>query len=334
MVCDRDWQVPEELDAGYAATFSRLRGLYRSRGLSWEDAADLAQEAIARALLHLRRHGCNGEPVTPLVNKIASNLLIDHLRSNRGRIVSLDGEDIDVDEPALDPSEEVARRHVRNEVRAAIASLPERHQHAIAMSLDGRTPAEIADHLGIRRNAADALLFRARRGLADLLRAAGTGAWVAILVVVAHLRTAGRRVADMSRAVPAALVSSQAGVNLAGAAVATAMAFGTVSAAPAAAGAGVPATDRPASAAPAVAAHATPERLTPKPSSLASASLGVREHRATVATRAPGSDEDVTVETWHRRDPNNRGVTGPILDQATVTMCALAASGCEPGGTP
>jgi RNA polymerase sigma factor (sigma-70 family) len=337
MVCDRDWQVPEELDGGYAATFGRLRALYRSRGLSKDDAADLAQEAIARALLHLRRHGCNGEPVTPLVNRIAANLLVDHLRANHSRVVSLEASEIDVDEPSADPSEEFARRHLRNEVRTAIAALPDRHQRVISMSLDGRTPAEIADDLGIRRNAADALLFRARRGLAELLRTAGAGAWAAAVLVALRVRHGARRGIDLARATPAAFLSTQPGVNLATAAIATVMAVGSVASSPAVAAA---ASRAPAQTPAVVVTTVTTQSETPTavdaPSSaggvVTNASVDARSHD--VSVRGGGDSEDPAVRTWHNRDPDNRGVTGPVLDSATTTTCDLALAVCEaPGGS-
>jgi RNA polymerase sigma-70 factor, ECF subfamily len=175
-------ELPDELDDAYAQTFDRLRRMFRARGCSAEEAADLAQEAAIRAFTHIRRWGVNGAGLDPLLNRIARNLLIDRYRRVTPHLVSLDSAD-DIHDPTQDPSEEVARRQRRTAVQSAIRSLPVRHQKAIVYSLSGLSPEEVGRQMGIGRNAADALLHRARRSLREHLAPVREGMWGIALAV-------------------------------------------------------------------------------------------------------------------------------------------------------
>lgn len=166
--------LPEELQAAYAQTFDRLRRMFRARGCTPEEAADLAQDAAVRAYVHIRRWGVNGTGLDPLLNRIARNLLIDRYRRTTPHIVPLDDAG-ELHDPDQDPTEEVARRQRSRAVHTAIQDLPVRHQTAITYSLSGLSPEEVGRRMGIGRNAADALLHRARRSLKERLQTAGEG---------------------------------------------------------------------------------------------------------------------------------------------------------------
>lgn len=168
-------EIPAELDATYRRTFNRLKGLFRARGCTPEEAADLAQEAAMRAYMHVQRWGVSGEGLDPLINRIARNLLIDRHRRVTPYLVPLENA-AEVHDPGADPPEEIIRRQRSHEVRTAVEELPDRHQTALRYSMKGMTPAEVGDQLGIGRNAADALLHRARRSLRERLRHIGEGA--------------------------------------------------------------------------------------------------------------------------------------------------------------
>src|SRR5437867_6478036 len=116
--------------------------MFRARGCSPEESADLAQEAAVRAFMHIRRWGVAGAGLDPLLNRIARNLLIDRYRRVTPHLVPLDSAD-EIHDPAQDPSEEVARRQRRTAVQSAIRSLPARHQKAIVASLSGLSPEEV-----------------------------------------------------------------------------------------------------------------------------------------------------------------------------------------------
>lgn len=166
--------LPDELQQAYAQTFDRLRRMFRARGCTPEESADLAQDAAVRAFVHIRRWGVNGTGLDPLLNRIARNLLIDRYRRTTPHIVPLDDAG-ELQDPDQDPTEEVARRQRTHAVRSAIRGLPVRHQTAITYSLNGLTPEEVGRRMGIGRNAADALLHRARRSLKERLQTAGEG---------------------------------------------------------------------------------------------------------------------------------------------------------------
>ncbi|HEX9696851.1 MAG TPA: sigma-70 family RNA polymerase sigma factor [Actinomycetota bacterium] len=185
-------EIPPELDQTYRRTFARLKGLFRARGCTPEEAADLAQEAAMRAYMHVQRWGVSGEGLDPLINRIARNLLIDRHRRVVPHLVSLDNAE-DVGDPAADPPEEVFRRQRTREVRSAVSELPHRHQTALMYSLGGMTPAEVGDRLGIGRNAADALLHRARRSLRERLRHVGEGTFGVVFWFKIRAREAAAR---------------------------------------------------------------------------------------------------------------------------------------------
>ncbi len=150
--------------------------MFRARGCTPEEAADLAQDAAVRAFVHIRRWGVASGGLDPLLNRIARNLLIDRYRRTTPHLVPLDSAH-EIHDPAQDPTEEVARRQRRRAVHHAIRELPTRHQSAIKYSLSGMTPEEVGKQLGIGRNAADALLHRARRSLKEHLAPVRDGMW-------------------------------------------------------------------------------------------------------------------------------------------------------------
>ncbi len=166
--------------------------MFRARGCTPEESADLAQDAAVRAFVHIRRWGVASGGLDPLLNRIARNLLIDRYRRTSPRLVPLDSAQ-ELHDPEQDPTEEVARRQRRRAVHHAIRELPSRHQRAITYSLSGMTPEEVGKQLGIGRNAADALLHRARRSLKEYLSPVRDGMWgIALAVRVRYDRVMRR----------------------------------------------------------------------------------------------------------------------------------------------
>ena len=214
--------LPEELQQTYTQTFDRLRRMFRARGCTPEESADLAQEAAVRAFVHIRRWGVNGSGLDPLLNRIARNLLIDRYRRTTPHIVPLDDAG-ELHDPEQDPTEEVARRQRSHAVHAAIRGLPARHKAAITYSLNGLTPEEVGRRLGIGRNAADALLHRARRSLKERLETVGEGMFGVALGFRVRWDRIVRRVTggaiDAHGADMGMVAASSVGVSLATAAV-------------------------------------------------------------------------------------------------------------------
>ncbi|HEX9776177.1 MAG TPA: sigma-70 family RNA polymerase sigma factor [Actinomycetota bacterium] len=188
-----------ELEAEYLTTFRQLRGWFVGRGIGREEAADLAQDTIARALLHVRRRGPGShETLWPLLMKIASNLLVDRFRSSAPRVVSLAAAEGFAVVPD-DPESEVARAQSAGVVREALERLPDRQREALQMTLEGKSAGEIGRALGLQANAVHALLFRARKGLASMLRSQATWLLGVATLLAVRVRMAARRVSGTWR---------------------------------------------------------------------------------------------------------------------------------------
>lgn len=334
-----DLEYPRELGAEYSDTFARLLRMFRARGIPTEDAADLAQETALRLVKHLRRNGvetaysCDG--MSPLINRIATNLLIDRARSGSAKVVSLvEAEDVAAE--GHDPLDEVTRLHDRDRVRAAMDSLSPRHRHAIAMSLDGRRPSEIARDLGIARNAADALLFRARQRIAVHLRDTGAAVRALITLVSIRIWSGARRSADPTHA--GGLIASQAAVNIIAATLATVAGFsGSVgSLAPAPIALRHPPTIAHVAGV-STAQQATPARARAERATVTRSRARVvvdPKHQtfgvhSTVRDPATGRSKPASVTVWHEHQPGDPGAAGPALDEAFAVACIQAPSACS-----
>lgn len=207
-----------------------------------------------RAFVHVRRRGVTGENLVPLMNQIARNMLIDRHRRGGPTIVALDDAAEAVTDPAPDPTEVVVSLEARKAVRDAVDSLPHRHRDAILYALAGMTPAQVAAQMGIGRNAADALLHRARRSLKDRLRAVGEGTFGLVALVGFRIREATRKAGVRAGIVdPSAAGTLQGGIGAAAAALVVALNFGAM---PATASAGGSFAGGKLAAAPAVLAGA------------------------------------------------------------------------------
>ena len=184
-------QTDDDFSSSYRSSLGRLVGFFRAKGVPRDEAADLANETMVRMLVHLKRHGRDRTDLGPLVRTIARNLLVERVRKQAPVIVPL-GDDIDVADDALEPGDQLLASERRQAVRTAIGSLSPRHRHVVGLWMDGRTPTEIARELGIKRNAVDAILHRARRSLAAKLD--GGGVLGAFALIGFRFRSLARRV--------------------------------------------------------------------------------------------------------------------------------------------
>jgi RNA polymerase sigma-70 factor, ECF subfamily len=186
-------QTDEDFTSSYRSSLGRLVGFFRSKGVPQDEAADLANETMVRMLVHLKRHGRDRTDLGPLVRTIARNLLIERVRKQAPVLVPL-GDDIDVADDALEPDDQFLASERRQAVRTAFGSLSPRHRHVVGLWMDGRSPQEIARELGIKRNAVDAILHRARRSLAAKLD--GRGVLGVFGLIGFRVRSLTRRVSD------------------------------------------------------------------------------------------------------------------------------------------
>lgn len=336
-VNEREIALPRELDDDFSTTFGRLQRLFRARGASAEDASDLAQATVERLLLHLRKHGLDERfaayGLAPLINRIATNLYIDHYRANGKRTVPLD-EAADLQSSTAGPEEAFLRRARTRSLRDAIDALPERYRRAIALSLAGMSPAEIAADFGIHRNAADVLLYRARRRLADRLRATGDELRFGIAIAIAGVRSITRRISNgkpadvtvIAGALSVQIVSAVLGLSLTG---------------PHHAQAGVVAAAHPVLGKSAVAGSSAIGSLEPRAvrargatSERFETSVRLDEGRMRIGSEVddlndPGNKAPLGVEVWLERD-GEQSVTGTLLRAAIDRTCSDAKSACAP----
>jgi RNA polymerase sigma factor (sigma-70 family) len=317
--------IDDEFTSSYRASLGRLVGFFRAKGVPREESADLANETMVRMLVHLKRHGRDRTDLGPLVRTIARNLLVERVRKQAPVIVPL-ADDIDVADDGLGPVDQLVMSERRTEVRKAIGSLSPRHRHVVGLWMDGRTPGEIARELGVKRNAVDAILHRARRSLASKLDGSGVLGVFGITIIRARAflrRAAGTFVTTDPGGHSAATASGLVAVSLAA----------VVSFSPAAT-----AVQRPDANAPsvrAVKADATDSsgRLTKAPTTKQVVDRGrnvvervetrTREFTTSIPTGEHGG-VGVTFTEWERND-GRESVLGPILSKVvTDNLCHVA----------
>jgi RNA polymerase sigma-70 factor (ECF subfamily) len=149
---------------------------YRLLGDS-EEAADVAQETFVRAYRALPNLKGDLRP-GPWLYRIATNLCLDRLR--RRKLIRWEPWDTftAVFHPKQvardDPEREVVSRESRSLLRQALDRIPARHRQALHLREEvGLSCEEIGASLGISRQAAKSLLFRAREELREQYTALG-----------------------------------------------------------------------------------------------------------------------------------------------------------------
>lgn len=134
------------------------------------DAEDLVQEALARAI----RHGVAPDAEAWLTT-VARRVAIDRARRSR-ELASGDATDLETIRPSGEgnPEDLVLLSEKREAVRAALQTLPKRYRDALVLYLeeDG-SAAGVAKRLGLSPNAAWTLLSRARTRLRAELEKVG-----------------------------------------------------------------------------------------------------------------------------------------------------------------
>lgn len=130
-------------------------------------AEDLAQETFIRAFRRLEAFDPE-RPFGPWIRKIAANLCLNELRRGGPHFLPL--EDEWAAGTDLEGAQERAELH--EEVRAALCELPPPYRAVIELRhFQGLTYQEIAETLNLPLNTAKSHLFRARRMLAEKLKA-------------------------------------------------------------------------------------------------------------------------------------------------------------------
>ena len=161
--------MPDDIAEVYRNTYPALvRFLYRK---VWdaERAADLAQEAFSRALVH-RPQNTRG-----WLFVVAANMARDEARRaarEKRHLTLLKGEP---DVVSSAPEDEIDADTQRTRVRAALEQLSPRDRESLLLWDAGMSYDEIAAQTGLARGAIGTTLARARRRLVEAYDAAGEG---------------------------------------------------------------------------------------------------------------------------------------------------------------
>jgi RNA polymerase sigma factor (sigma-70 family) len=143
----------------YAHCLKRLR--------SREDAEDAVQATYLSACRHLMR-GFEPEAAQAWLLKVADNECITRLRSSSRRARAESGADIEFIEETVAAPDRAPDELFG--IEAALATLPEQQRRAILLrEWQGLSYREVAAELDLSQSAVEALIFRARRSLAEAL---------------------------------------------------------------------------------------------------------------------------------------------------------------------
>ncbi len=180
--------------AGDRAAFGQLVVLYQDRMYNAvlrlvgnrDEAAELTQEAFAKALAHLDGFRGDAHPYTWLF-RIALNLALSRLRQGRRRrVFSLDHRPADgasrpadqasslvdrVRATAADPADAAERRERAEQVVAALGRVDPDHRAVLVMrDVNGMDYQQMADVLELPLGTLKSRIFRARLALRDELK--------------------------------------------------------------------------------------------------------------------------------------------------------------------
>jgi RNA polymerase sigma factor (sigma-70 family) len=319
----------------YLQLLSALTGWFRSRGVPGEEGKDLAQETIVRTLIHLKRHGQRGDDLKPLAFTIARNLLTERARRGVGNVVTLT-DDIDIADPSPSPLDTVMQREECSAVATALGTLGSRHRKVIELWMRGETPADIARSLGIKRNAADALLHRARRRLASILRESGEafGAFLGVWGLRAR-RAASVLTRNDPSTIFAQAASAVAAVSIAGVLAMSGGASGASTGAHGGARAGAPSVASTSSTATTTVGRSvgsTSASTTSKTAGAPEVYANVAKPQAGVVTDVPdpkGGSQPIGIKFW-KDGGGDSTHTESVIDTGTRTLCA---HGCPTFGS-
>ncbi|MEV4053530.1 RNA polymerase sigma factor [Amycolatopsis sp. NPDC049688] len=152
--------------AFYRNSMARLVTFLRWQGARQADAADAAQEAMIKA----HRHWATIQNPDAWVRRVASR--------EWGRIahdVETPVESRSVSSALLRPTDDIEELEKRNHILRLLARLPPRQRQVLAWTMDGYSPAEIAEELDITPEATRTALFKARRALSNQVGPANWG---------------------------------------------------------------------------------------------------------------------------------------------------------------
>jgi RNA polymerase sigma factor (sigma-70 family) len=157
-----------------AASTSSFDKLYRQHAASiyrytravlgnHADAEDVTQQIFLNAYRALSR-GTKPRKTENWLFTIAHNEVRRHLRDTRGKRL-----EVELDEELAQPAPERSEPSVTDVLRALQHLTPNQRSALVMREFEGRSYAEIAAIMGLSQAALETLVFRARRGLAEVL---------------------------------------------------------------------------------------------------------------------------------------------------------------------
>lgn len=185
-----DVAVVARVQAGDADAFAELVERYRARVFRWaiglvgdrDDADDVTQEVFVRlhgSLHSYRPTGSLDGWIYTVVRTVASRTRRKEKR--RARLGALPAAQPSQEVYLTDPGTRVDRQVVRQMILDALLDLPIRQREVYDLcDLQGRTPAEVAEMLGMKQVSVRASLFKARGTIRNVVlsslghRAAGS----------------------------------------------------------------------------------------------------------------------------------------------------------------
>ncbi len=191
------------IDCLYQQYHAKLRIFFIKKGLGWDVAEDLTQEAFYR-LLRCRKSLQDEDYARNLLYRTAQNLAIDYFRKNHGSIKvepSMHGDAADEYDAFVvgntpDPEESFISDETSSDVMSVVSNLPPRYLEAIMMrEFEGLSYVEMATRMGVSEKAAESLLHRARSHLKQDLALAGEerGGWWSGIILGLRNRLAIKR---------------------------------------------------------------------------------------------------------------------------------------------
>jgi RNA polymerase sigma-70 factor (ECF subfamily) len=173
--------------AGEERAFTELADRYHLRLLNFlhrmigdrDRAEDLVQETLVRVYRHLERFD-QSRKFSTWVYTIAGNLAKNELRNrSRSPLVLFqaikdrwndDHRPLEWEDNHYRPDDLFRKRHLREQVEAAVARLPEHHRVVFVLrELEGRSYEEIAEITGVNLGTVKSRLNRARNRFAELI---------------------------------------------------------------------------------------------------------------------------------------------------------------------
>lgn len=155
----------EDIARQHAPLIRRIARSYESNPARAEELVQEIHVALWQALPRFRGEAS----LRTFVARIAHNRSISHVarEAREPRSVALD-ETLHAADPT--PEQQVTRQDLKTKLEAAVQRLPVSLKVAATLALEGFTPEEVAEVLGIGVSAASVRLHRAKEQLKDMMK--------------------------------------------------------------------------------------------------------------------------------------------------------------------